>query len=200
MNLIKRILKRKTLIIILIIIFSLLGFIYSFNFTSLNKNNPPLSIVNTSKTIAEKGIPAHLKIPNINVYADVLSVGLTSGGAMEAPIGPREVGWYMFGPKPGYIGSAVIDGHSGWKDGIKAVFDDLYKLNKGDKIYVIDNDGETTIFIVREIKNYTSDEESLSVFNSNDDKSHLNLITCSGPWNDVEKSHSNRLIVFTEKE
>jgi len=35
---------------------------------------------------------------------------------------------------------------------------------------------------------------------SNDGKAHLNLITCAGVWDEVEKSHSSRLVVFADME
>jgi len=67
-------------------------------------------------------------IPSINIDAAIEYVGLTSNGAMAVPKGPNDVGWFELGPRPGDIGSAVIAGHDGWKDGIPAVFDNLSKL------------------------------------------------------------------------
>ena len=141
-----------------------------------------------------------LKIPSINVDAPILSIGLTSDGAMDVPKGPDEVAWYNLGPRPGEPGNAVVDGHSGWKNNMPAVFDNLYKLQKGDKVYVENDTGVITTFIVREIRKYDPNVDASDVFISNDGKSHLNLITCSGIWNEIWKSHSDRLVVFTDKE
>ena len=141
-----------------------------------------------------------LKIPSINVDAPILSVGLTRDGAMDVPKGPAEVAWYNLGPRPGEPGNAVIDGHSGWKNNMPAVFDNLYKLQKGDKIYVENDTGVITTFIVREIRKYDPNADASDVFISNDGKSHLNLITCTGFWNKIWKTHSDRLVVFTDKE
>lgn len=146
------------------------------------------------------GIPAKLRIPKINIDADVIQVALTSGGFMDAPSGPDEVGWYNLGPYPGEIGNAVIDGHSGWKGGKKAVFDDLYKLSIGDKVYVESDGGVLTTFTVKKISKYTPNADAKDVFISTDGKIHLNLITCTGFWNNILKSHSSRLVVFTDKE
>jgi LPXTG-site transpeptidase (sortase) family protein len=96
------------------------------------------------------------------------------------------------------MGSSVIDGHSGYKNNRPAVFDNLYKLQKGDKIYVEDEKGITHAFVVREFHTYGLNDDVSSVFNSNDGVAHLNLITCSGVWNDKEKTHATRLIVFTD--
>lgn len=146
------------------------------------------------------GWPARLKILSINIDAPVEYVGLTSDGAMDVPKGPAEVAWFNLGPQPGENGSAVIAGHYGWKNNIPAVFDNLHKLRIGDKISVENEKGLATTFVVREIRIYGKDEDASEVFISSDGKSHLNLITCAGVWNQAEKTRSERLVVFTDKE
>jgi len=146
------------------------------------------------------GLPVRLKIAAINIDANIEHVGITEGGAMDAPKGPLEVAWYNLGPRPGEVGSAVIDGHSGWKDSRPAVFDNLHKLKKGDKIFVESDTGEITIFVVRELRSYGLSEDTSSVFEEQDGLAHLNLITCSGDWNPLEQTHSSRLVVFTDQE
>lgn len=151
-------------------------------------------------TEASEGIPVRIKIPKIKVDAAVEYVGLTESGAMDVPKGPSNAAWFDLGTRPGEVGSAVIDGHSGYKDNKPAVFDNLYKLKKGDKISVLDEKGMTVNFVVREIRKYNPNADAADVFSSNDTKAHLNLITCTGFWNKIWKSHSERLVVFTDKE
>jgi LPXTG-site transpeptidase (sortase) family protein len=146
------------------------------------------------------GIPIFLVIPKINVDAAIVPVGLTSDGAMGVPTGPTGTAWFELGPRPGEIGSAVIDGHEGWKGGIAAVFDNLYKLQIGDQVYVQDEQGAATAFVVRSSGTYGQNGDASDVFSSSDGKAHLNLITCEGTWNAAEKSYSNRLVVFTDQE
>lgn len=142
-----------------------------------------------------------LKIPNISIDASIDSVGVTFDGAVDAPKGPTNVAWFNLGPRPGDIGSAVITGHYGtWKNGGGSVFDDLNKLIPGDKIYVEDEKGIIITFVVRELRTYGQDEYAPGVFNSDDGKAHLNLITCKGDWIESQKTYSNRLVVFTDKE
>ncbi len=148
---------------------------------------------------AEFGLPVRITIPKIKVDAAVEYVGLTEGGAMDVPKSPDNVAWYELGPRPGEKGSAVIAGHFGWKNGIPAVFDDVYKLRKGDKLYLEDEKGAITEFVVRELRTYDENENASSVFGSSDGKAHLNLITCEGIWNKTEKSYSKRLVIFTDK-
>lgn len=146
------------------------------------------------------GLPARLKIPKIEVDAVFEHVGLTVAGVMAAPKSPANVAWLSAGPRPGERGSVVVNGHFGWRDGIPAVFDDLHKLAVGDKIYVVDNTGATTTFVVHSLKTYGEGEEAFGVFNSIDGKAHLNLITCQGKWNAVEQRYSDRLVVFADRE
>jgi len=149
---------------------------------------------------ARSELPVRLKIPSINVDAPVEYVGLTPDGAMDVPKGPTKVAWFNLGSRPGEIGSSVIAGHYDWKNKRPAVFDHLYKIRKGDKIYIENEKGAIITFVVRDIRIYGKDDDVLDVFSSSDGKAHLNLITCTGVWNKTEKTRSHRLIVFTDKE
>ena len=153
-----------------------------------------------SREQTASGLPTRIQIPKINVDAVLEYVGLTSQGAMDVPKGPTDAAWFDLGPRPGENGSAVIAGHEGWKNGIAAVFDNLYKLQKGDKVYIKDEKGATTTFVVREVRTYGQNDDASGVFSLSDGKAHLNLITCEGVWNKTQKSYSNRLVVFTDKE
>jgi sortase A len=144
-------------------------------------------------------VQAHLRIPKINVDTEIESVGLLHKGEMDVPKDISHAAWFNLGPKPGEKGSAVIDGHYGWKDGISAVFDNLSKLKRGDKIYIENEKGITLTFIVRETKIFGENEDASVVFSSNDGGSHLNLITCGGAWSKTVKSYSDRVVVFADR-
>lgn len=144
------------------------------------------------------GIPTRLKIPKLNVDAAIEQIGLTSEGAVDVPTGPANAAWFNRGPRPGEIGSAVIDGHFGWKDGIPAVFDALHTLKKGDTLSVEDEEGVTRTFVVRELRFYDWDENAPDVFGVLDRKAHLNLITCKGAWDIGQQSYAERLVVFAD--
>lgn len=155
-------------------------------------------VVADSESSSDARVPIRITIPKIDVDTTVEPVGLTEDGAMDAPRGPAETGWFSFGTRPGEIGSAVISGHSGWKNNIPAAFDELNKLRVGDKISVADDNGAITTFIVRKIQTYDPNADASDVFSSSDGKAHLNLITCEGIWNKISKSSSKRLVVFTD--
>ena len=145
------------------------------------------------------GLPVRLRIPKINVDAFVEYVGLTSQGEVGIPKDPANAAWFDLGPRPGENGNSIIVGHYGWNNNIPAVFDNLYKLKSGDKIYIEDEKGAIITFIVRESRRYDPGADVSYVFNSNDGGGRLNLITCEGIWNKVSKSYSKRLVVFTDK-
>ena len=202
MNLIKKLLKRKLLTVTLVgfVLFAWITSYFIYNYIHLNNYVAQASQVKEDSDLLANQNPIRLKIPTINVDATIEYVGLDKLGAMGVPLGPDNVAWYNQGPHPGEVGSAVMDGHSGWKDGIPAVFDNLYKLKKGDKIYVENSKGEAKTFVVREIRTYDPEADASNIFNSTDGLAHLNLITCSGLWDDVAKNHSSRLVIFTDLE
>jgi len=178
-----------------LISFLKLKYLFIMNYENLFTINH----VNLEQKIVGSSSPLSLKIPSIDVDAKIKPVGVTSSGLMDTLKQTDQVGWFNQGPRPGEIGSSVIAGHSGYKNNIRTVFDDLYKLKKGDKIYIEDLQGKTTTFIVKKLKNYDRHDNALEVFRSKDGLSHLNLITCAGDWNPIAKTHSDRLVVFTEK-
>jgi len=185
-------LKRRWLIIIFIVFF--LSFIF-YLAQSIDKK----TIMPKSQIISKvsQGLPVRLIIPVINVNADIQRVGVTSKGEMEVPSNAVDVGWFDLGPRPGERGSAVIAGHFDGVSGEAGVFFNLYKLKKGDKLYIKDDKGKQTIFIVREKRLYDPGYAN-EVFTSSD-TAHLNLITCDGLWDGVKKSYSKRLVIFTDK-
>ena len=143
--------------------------------------------------------PVHLKIPKIGVDASIDQMGLTSDGALEAPSGPKSVGWYKLGPYPGNNGVAVLDGHYGtWKNGATSVFDDLNKLLPGDRIDVQDVAGATASFVVRDSKRYPRDKTVPELFTAPDVSAHLNLVTCQGFWDKNRQTYTDRLVVFAD--
>lgn len=198
--------RSKILLIIAILgilLFSAIFFLYPYPYLQAANNKTEkkvetIQIISISKQV-HSGLPIHLTIPKINVSAPIEHVGLTPEGDMDTPKNSMNAAWYDQGTRPGENGSAVIDGHFGIKNGSQAVFDNLYKLRKGDLLYVEDEKKVVTTFVVRESRSFDPKADASEVFFSNDGKSHLNLITCEGVWDKISKSYSKRLIVFTDK-
>jgi len=183
-------LSRKKLIII-----GLISCLVVFlSFVIFHKTYSPITDV--SETVPSV-VFTHFRIPKIKVDTRVEYVGLTEDGAMDVPKGPADVGWYSLGTRPGEVGSAVVAGHRGWKQGKTAVFDDLDKLRKGDKVEVEDDTGKIISFVVTKIRTYDWDAYAPEVFTSTEGR-HLNLVSCVGDWDKKTKSSTKRLVVFTD--
>jgi sortase A len=151
----------------------------------------------TPSPVPRYGLPVSLKIPKLDVDVNVRTTGLTATGDMDVPANVLEVGWYKYGVHPGNQGSAVIGGHL---DGIKAepgAFLNLKRLQKGDVLSIVDDHGAVILFVVRETRIYGQKERPAEVFNSVDGI-HLNLITCTGPWDQAQGRFSERLVVFAD--
>jgi sortase A len=145
------------------------------------------------------GLPVRLEIPKINVDTTILYMGLTTTGNMAVPTNVVNVGWYKYGPMPGNTGSAVIAGHLDGLQGQPGVFANLDKLIAGDTLSVIDNKGQTASFVVQRTQTYAQNEQPSEVFSDSDGRAHLNLITCTGPWDSSQRRYLERLVVFTTK-
>lgn len=142
--------------------------------------------------------PKKLIIESIGVNAEVQYVSLTDEQDLDVPNNHVDVGWYKLGTRPGNPGSAVIDGHVIGPKGESGVFNKLDTLQKGDIVTVLDSKKNTVRFSVVKVKSYSFDERPDEVFKQSD-ISKLNLITCSGEWNENARNYSQRTVVFTER-
>ncbi|MGC9968606.1 MAG: sortase [Minisyncoccia bacterium] len=158
----------------------------------------------TSVAIAKNadGSPVRLKIPKLNIDAGFQYNGLTPDGVIEIPSNIVDVGWFTGSARPGEKGVAVVTGHIAQiRGGIltkPGVFGNLNELSAGDKLYVLNDKGESIAFVVRESRSYDPAADAADVFTSRDGGIHLNLITCEGIWNPARLSYSQRLVVFTD--
>ncbi|ARI78279.1 class F sortase [Halobacillus mangrovi] len=161
----------------------------------------PLKKNYTSGTFVEndeaKGItPVRMEIPSIEVDAPIQPQGYTKDGGMAVPDSVTDVGWFEPGTKPGKTGNSVIAGHVDGQYG-PAVFYDLKKLKAGDEILVHGKDGKMLTFTVQEVVAYPVDEAPLrKLFGPTNERS-LNLITCTGPYDNEAQGYTERLAVYT---
>lgn len=118
---------------------------------------------------------------------------------MDVPSHLFSTAWYELGPRPGELGSAVIAGHLDGYHGLSAVFADLYKLKRGDKIATQDEDGAVANFVVGKSRLIGVGDDSTGVFVSSDGKAHLNLVTCAGTWDRRAAQYDKRLVVFADR-
>ncbi len=151
-----------------------------------------------STTVAVSSPPERLVIPSLNIDAAVQHVGVGKSGNMAVPNNYSDVGWYRLGAPPGQIGSAVMDGHVDNGFALPAVFKHLGDIKKGDDIYVVQGDGSKIAFVVTDIQLYPYKSAPTDFIFNRRDKARLNLITCEGVWDAVERTYDRRLVVFAE--
>lgn len=155
-----------------------------------------LAALAPAREAAPGDLPRHLRIPALNINAFVRHVGVNERGLMATPGNFTDVGWYKYGAVPGFMGSAVIDGHVDNALALSGVFKHLGDLKAGDDIYVDTASSATLHFVVAEVASYPVDAVPLERVFAAKDKARLNLITCDGAWVKDEKGYNRRLVVY----
>ncbi len=106
------------------------------------------------------------------------------------------VGWYVHGPPPGQLGSAVILGHVDSFRG-PGVFFELKSLVAGGAILVTEANGVTLHFRVNRVVQYSkSNFPDQLVYGSHGLRS-LQLVTCGGTFDHATGSYESNIVVFS---
>jgi sortase (surface protein transpeptidase) len=139
--------------------------------------------------------PVSLTIPLIGVNTQLITLGLTSSGALQVPSSTSVAGWYTGSPRPGAIGSAIIVGHIDSYTG-PGVFYRLSELRAGDKIYVKRANGTLVEFRVTSVQTYLKDRfPTQAVYGPTPDP-ELRLITCGGAFDYATGHYLSNIVVY----
>lgn len=168
-------------------------------------NNTDHTVPSTTKpepkTVADYNVaptlPRYLDIPSIGLHARVLSVGTSNDGAIATPTNVYDTAWYTGSAEPGQPGATLIDGHvSSWTT--HGVFYELGSLKAGDVIRLERGDGTAFQYHVVETRHYKAEDIDMRAVLSpiSQDRSGLNLITCSGNVIAGTNEFSERTVVF----
>ncbi|TYR81218.1 class F sortase [Priestia megaterium] len=141
--------------------------------------------------------PSQLSIPKLHIRAFIEKANLNSDGQMTVSDNGKNVVWFEPGTKPGNEGNAVIAGHVDNKTG-PAVFYNLGKLEKGDKVFVSDLLGNILTFTVIDKATYPRNDAPMRKIFGPTFNHQLNLITCAGLFDQKHQTHEERLVVYTE--
>ena len=141
--------------------------------------------------------PSHLRVPSLDINANVQHVGVGKTGNMAVPTNFTDAAWYKYGPLPGEAGSAVIDGHVDNALALPGVFKRLSEIQKGADIYV---DAATTSvhFKVTDVESYPAPQVPVGQIFSNTGVPRLVLITCDGVWIQGQNQYDRRLVVYAQ--
>ena len=139
--------------------------------------------------------PVLLTIPLIGVRTHLVTLGLTSSGALEVPSSTSVAGWYRGSAKPGAIGSAIIVGHI---DSVRGpgVFFRLSELRAGDMVYVKRSDGTLVEFRVTSVQTYLKDRFPTEAVYGPTPDAELRLITCSGAFDSATGHYLSNMVVY----
>ena len=139
--------------------------------------------------------PVSLTIPLIGVQTSLITLGLTSSGALQVPSSTAVAGWYTGSPRPGAIGSAIIVGHIDSYTG-PGVFFRLSELRPGDKVFVKRADGTLVEFRVTLVQTYLKDRfPTQAVYGPTPDP-ELRLITCGGAFDYATRHYLSNIVVY----
>lgn len=142
--------------------------------------------------------PAGLSIPSVGIDALIEEIGIT-GGTMEIPTDPWNVGWYReLGALERNV-NVVMSGHVDWWNIGPTIFYNLSSVSQGDAIFVRGTDGVDREFRVTSIWTVGADStaEEVDAVIGPTDREALTLITCTGDFNG--ERYLSRLIVRAER-
>ncbi|MFL6112698.1 MAG: class F sortase [Catenulispora sp.] len=129
-----------------------------------------------------RSVPVRLRIPDIGVDTEVVSLGLAADGTVEVP--PIEAdspaGWYRGSPTPGQTGPSVILGHVAVGRYGDGVFRQLARLRPGAFVLVQLADGASADFTVDTVRTVAKDKFPTQQVYGNVERPELRLITCGG--------------------
>lgn len=143
--------------------------------------------------------PKRIRIPSLDVKTKVISVGLDKANAVDVPSDISKVGWYEYGVAPGSRqGSAVLVAH---RDGSaqqgEGVFYDLGLLELGDKVVVVDADGNKMRYkvVAREVLDKSAFGKNAPTLFSLYGRHRLTLISCGGLYDPANGGYQANVIV-----
>lgn len=157
---------------------------------------PPGAIAASEAAPADA--PVRLRIEKLGVDAKVQHVGVAKSGNMAVPTNYTDVGWYRYGTAPGFLGSAVMDGHVDNGLALPGVFKRLSDLRPGDELVVEAASGAERRFAVVDVETYNYKEVPKEKLFTRTDAAWLNLITCDGTWIAGERTYDRRLVVYAK--
>ena len=141
--------------------------------------------------------PVGLRIDGLDVDAPIDPYGVDQRtGQMAVPDNVTDVAWYRFGPRPGEEGSAVLAAHVDLAGSGPGVFFDLDKLEEGDRVVVLHEDGSESSYRVVARVTYEKDELPLDVIFSREGPPVLTLITCGGAFNRNISRYDSNIVVY----
>ena len=144
-----------------------------------------------------KSDPIQLKIPDIAIDINLITVGKNPDNTLEVPKDAQVPAWYRLSPTPGELGPSIIVGHVDSPRG-PAIFWKLNQLKTDQIIEVTRSDNSSARFRVTEVKQFEQNAFPTEEVYGTIRHAGLRLITCGGVFNRTTQSYSHNTVVFAE--
>ena len=138
--------------------------------------------------------PVRIRIPSVDVDAEIVGVGLEEDGTMETTDFGL-AGWYTEGPKPGEEGPSVVVAHVDSKTG-PDVFYRLRELQQGAEIHIERSDGSTATWVTESSEQADKDELPVESIWNPSEEPVLRLVTCGGAFDRSIGHYTDNVIVY----
>lgn len=144
--------------------------------------------------------PKKIVISDLGADGFIQNVGIDQNNQVAVPTNTHIAGWFVDSVLPGEKGLSIIDGHIDLRDGSPpALFQNLQNVTLGDKVSITFGDDSSKQFRVVQVKTVPLNEAADILFSSLPGvERQLNLITCSGSYDETVETFSQRVIVSTE--
>lgn len=141
--------------------------------------------------------PQRITIPQINLSASIVPIGLQPDGSLAVPGNFSLAGWYAGGTAPGDSGPAVIVGHVDSQRG-PAVFFRLHELAPDQSVMIETASNATLTFIIERIEQHSKDRfPTTEVYGSTNQRA-LRIVTCGGEFDRKIGSYRDNIVVFAK--
>lgn len=154
-------------------------------------------VANLSAYKVQPTAPRFIFIDKLHIQARILKLGIGNDGALQTPRNSYDTGWYSESANPGDNGAMLIDGHAlgPTKSG---VFHDLKTLRAGDTIRVERGDGKTFTYVVNKVDILKAQDVPMDqlLVPVKPGTKGLNLISCTGVYNEKNETFNERAVVY----
>jgi LPXTG-site transpeptidase (sortase) family protein len=139
----------------------------------------------------------HISIEAIGVDAPIETLEVVDG-AFQDPTTSDQVAWYKDTARLDEPGNVVMAAHVNYWGDPEAVFYALDKLQEGDEIVVVAEDGTEYRYAVTSIGLVEATGQTLQEITQETGEQTLTLITCGGTWDPSIQSYLHRTVVQAE--
>jgi sortase (surface protein transpeptidase) len=168
--------------------------------TTTTTEAPPPETTTTATTAPRWEVdapePARVRIPAIDVDADVIDLWLNDDGSLQTPDDDfSQAGWYTGRSAPGEQGPLIVVGHVDNKSG-PAVFFRLKELAPGDEVEMVRDDGSSVFYVVESSERVPKDSFPTEKVYGPTDVPTLRLVTCGGSFDRSTGHYIDNIITY----